>query len=219
VDSPDVTASLSLVAWRALYRQTWWLLENAKDQIEREQRREARRTGQPPPGPNTAARKAKLDALVDKYEVPFRNAHSADQLLALHAQRPRRTPAARRPRPRTTTRRRRTATARAGPDEPSEPEPPLRRQCEVCGECLADKYCNAKTCSTRCRVAKHRRSPRPTPELLSRYEAALPILKGLAPPERLDLLAAVVWPRDVRLREFVAEQPHVRTGVVVEAAA
>jgi hypothetical protein len=110
--------------------------------------------------------------------------------------RPRRTPTARRPQPRP----RRRATTRAGPDEPSEPEPPA---CEVCGASLEDKYRNAKTCSSQCRTAKCRKgkAPAPSAELLLRHEAALSLLPELAPEERLDLLAAVVWPQDERLQE------------------
>lgn len=78
------------------------------------------------------------------------------------------------------------------------------RACEVCGGSLADRYANAKTCGARCRVAKHRLSKilRPSPELLTRYEAALPLVTTLTRPEqRLDLLAAVVWPESEQLRD------------------
>jgi hypothetical protein len=75
--------------------------------------------------------------------------------------------------------------------------------CVVCGGSLAGKYSNAKTCSPRCRTAKCRQEtgPEPSPALLLRLEAALPLLPELAPEERLDLLAAIVWPTDARLQE------------------
>jgi predicted nucleic acid-binding Zn ribbon protein len=69
--------------------------------------------------------------------------------------RPRRTAAPRRPRP---TTRRRVAATRAGPDEPSESEPPRRRltvtpsrTCCVCGASLDGRYANAVTCKGACR--------------------------------------------------------------------
>jgi hypothetical protein len=86
----------------------------------------------------------------------------------------------------------RARLTRAGPDD----DPDLERTCEVCGGTLAGKRRHAKTCSTRCRVALHRRGLQPKAELLERYEAALPLRQTLAPDERLDLLAAVVWPSE-----------------------
>jgi len=95
----------------------------------------------------------------------------------------------------------RPRSTRAGPGDDSE----LPRSCEVCGASLAGKRRHATTCSTRWRVARHR-SLKPDPELLRRWEAALPRFKRLGPEDRLSLLAAVVWPDDLpalagRLRE------------------
>jgi hypothetical protein len=81
---------------------------------------------------------------------------------------------------------------RAGPDDDPHPE----RACEVCGASLAGKRRHAKTCSTRCRVARHR-GLKPDPELLRRWEGALPRFKLLAPDDRLTILAAVVWPDEL----------------------
>jgi hypothetical protein len=179
------------------FRKLLWRLELARDAIEAEQRRQARRTGQPPPSPNAPAVRAKLDALVEKYRVPFRAAQSADRLIETKARAPRRSPAPRRPR--RTTRRRATAT-RAGPDEPSEPEP---RACKVCGDSLDGHYSNAKTCKGACRQKLYRQPKKagellePTVELWERYDAALEVVPTLHRfEERLDLLAEVVWPNE-----------------------
>jgi predicted nucleic acid-binding Zn ribbon protein len=91
----------------------------------------------------------------------------------------------------------RAHSTRAGPSD----DPPLDRACEVCGASLAEKYGNARTCGDRCRQRLHRERA----ALLKRYEAALGIVKTLKRyDERLDLLAAVVWPTDARLS---ASQP------------
>jgi hypothetical protein len=117
---------------------------------------------------------------------------------------PQRRPTPRHLRPPPRRRSSRSAASRAGPDEPSEPAP---QTCEVCGDSLEGKYRNAKTCGERCRVAKHRKEHRkskisqPSPELLHRYDAAITLVDALPLPDRIDLLAAVVWPRDARLRE------------------
>ena len=96
-------------------------------------------------------------------------------------------------------RRRRTSRALRSRDGPDEPEP---RTCEVCGESLAGKNSNAKTCSSRCRVAKHRQTARerlaPDPELLGRWDRACSELEEIArlgpldPDWLLDILAIVL---------------------------
>jgi 5-methylcytosine-specific restriction endonuclease McrA len=96
----------------------------------------------------------------------------------------------------------RTGAARGDPDEPSPPPPP--RTCEVCGGSLARRRSHAQTCSSRCRVAKHRRAnagltAADRAAIERRYEAALGIVRSLALEERHLLLAAVVWPSDSRL--------------------
>jgi hypothetical protein len=84
-------------------------------------------------------------------------------------------------------------STRAGPDD----DPGLERACEVCGGSLAGKRKHARTCGTRCRQVRHREQA----ALRRRYEAALGIVAKLTRPEqRIDLLAAVVWPQDARLR-------------------
>jgi hypothetical protein len=92
-----------------------------------------------------------------------------------------------------------TRPPRAGPGDDSE----LPRACEVCGASLAGKRRHAKTCSTRCRVARHRSVTRLQPleraALEARHEAALRIIRSLSRDERWDLLRAVVWPSDPRL--------------------
>jgi hypothetical protein len=88
-------------------------------------------------------------------------------------------------------------------DDDPEPEPPPR-SCAVCGGSLKGKRRHAQTCGSRCRVAKHRRAALKAAEraaLERRYEAALRLVRSLAPEERPLLLAAVVWPSDPRLRE------------------
>jgi hypothetical protein len=81
---------------------------------------------------------------------------------------------------------------RAGPSD----DPDLERVCEVCGGSLAGKRRQAKTCGDRCRQARHRERA----ALLTRYDVALSIVPKLSRfDERLDLLAAVIWPTDVRL--------------------
>jgi hypothetical protein len=101
-------------------------------------------------------------------------------------------PKARERRPRS---RSRTSGTRGDPD--SDLERP-RRQCAVCDGSLAGRRKHAVTCSVRCRVALHRsRSPLPAADVAAlerRYEAALPLLGELTPGERVELLAAVVWP-------------------------
>jgi hypothetical protein len=94
----------------------------------------------------------------------------------------------------------RARSTRAGPDD----DPHLERRCEACGASLAGKRRHAKTCSDRCRVALHRRF-RPSRALLKRYDAALAELRASWRPELpvgelLELLDAVVFPQDARLR-------------------
>jgi hypothetical protein len=86
----------------------------------------------------------------------------------------------------------RAHSTRAGPSD----DPDLERACEVCGDSLAGRRRQAKTCGDRCRQALHRERA----ALLTRYDVALSIVPKLSRfDERLDLLAAVIWPTDVRL--------------------
>jgi hypothetical protein len=101
-------------------------------------------------------------------------------------------------RPRQRPRERRDRRTRSSAGSCGEPESDPPRACEVCGKSLAGKYANAKTCGPKCRKTKSRRSKdlQPSAELLQRHEAALAHVGALEPDERLDLLAAVVWPED-----------------------
>jgi hypothetical protein len=90
----------------------------------------------------------------------------------------------------------RTRTARAGPDDADLP----LRSCLICEASLAGRRRHASTCSSRCRKALQRRKEREEQEALARrHEAAWPLLKDLTHDQRLDMLAAVVWPTDARL--------------------
>lgn len=94
----------------------------------------------------------------------------------------------------------RAHSTRAGPSD----DPDLPRACGVCGRSLEGKRRHARTCGSRCRVAKHRRAALTAAEraaLDRRYEAALRIVRRLPHEERVSLLGAVVWPTDARLRE------------------
>jgi hypothetical protein len=54
-------------------------------------------------------------------------------------------------------------------------------------------------------VPTRRKPPRPVDRsLLARYHAAVKITAKLGEDERLDLLAAVVWPRELQLRAWAA---------------
>ena len=54
-------------------------------------------------------------------------------------------------------------------------------------------------------TAPRRKPPRPVDRnLLARYRIALRLAGKLGPDERLDLLAAVVWPRAEQLRKWAA---------------
>jgi hypothetical protein len=84
------------------------------------------------------------------------------------------------------------ARARA-PDDDHLPQ----HSCAVCGSSLAGRRKHALTCGGRCRTELHRRREREA--LQRRHEAALKLAKRLHPDDRIDLLAAVVWPLDERL--------------------
>jgi hypothetical protein len=100
-----------------------------------------------------------------------------------------------------------SATRSRSPDGPrreEDPEPPLARVCEVCDAPLEGKRRHARTCSTRCRVALHRRehsrlTAAEKAALEQRYTAALRIVRQFDRGGRIDLLGAVVWPTDERL--------------------
>jgi hypothetical protein len=108
-----------------------------------------------------------------------------------------------RPRERRPVSRRRSHSppGRRSSADDGDPEPPPR-SCAVCGGSLTGKRRHAQTCGPRCRVAKHRHAALTAAEraaLERRYETALRLVKSLTPEQRPLLLAAVVWPTDVRL--------------------
>jgi hypothetical protein len=84
--------------------------------------------------------------------------------------------------------------------------------CRRAIDCLAP---DAKFCSNACRQRAYRSrnatAPQlqPDPALLRRHEAALEVVRrnpDMSEGERLDLLAAVVWPEDERLRAGMVER-------------
>ena len=101
-------------------------------------------------------------------------------------------------------------SSRGSPREPSdEPLPAVTppQTCSVCGATIHGRRSNAVTCKGACRQKAYRERKKarefqePSLALRKRYDAALEILRSLSRDERLDLLAAVVWPSDARLRE------------------
>jgi hypothetical protein len=119
--------------------------------------------------------------------------------LRVHGARPSRRPttvARARPTRGSRANRQRAPGREPGGDEP----PPLARACGFCGASLEGRRRNVRYCSDshRVRACQLRRDERRA--LVTRYLAALEIVPELGREERLDLLAAVVWPSDSRLR-------------------
>jgi hypothetical protein len=110
-----------------------------------------------------------------------------EYVASRHASAPERKPAPpvqrSRSRERRPTRRRRTARSLSGSrDGPDEPEP---RACEVCGESLAGKYSNAKTCDGPCRQRLYRQRLKAKPPAPASSEPA-PRKWTEDPPETLE---------------------------------
>jgi hypothetical protein len=87
----------------------------------------------------------------------------------------------------------------------------IERRCSQCGQRIDSLAAGARFCSAACKQRAYRRRRQEAGSgpsltradrtaLLRRHEAAMQIIHELGPDERLDLLAAVVWPEDDRLR-------------------
>jgi hypothetical protein len=86
-------------------------------------------------------------------------------------------------------------------------------RCLVCGGLLEQPATGRprQTCSDVCRQRKRRgaSTPKPDAALLRRYDAALNVLeteskierRPMTEEQRLSLVAAVVWPKDLRLQD------------------